>query len=103
MLHIRKHDAIEGVFRPEDLRVLIAAFDEAWKRLEKSGVRFDSDYERQQVRNTLSKCIIEEAKGGERNKDRLCDRGLLLYCQSTLHAPPRTQSEDHEEDRVVVK
>jgi hypothetical protein len=99
VLQISKHDAAEGVFQPEDLRVLVTAFDD----LEKSGARFDSDSQRQQVRDTLAKCIIEEATSGERDKGRLRDRGLLLYCQSTLRKGPRTPLEDHEKYRVVVK
>jgi hypothetical protein len=78
VLQIIKHNAAEGVFEPEDLRVLNAAFDEAWKRLEKSGVRFETDYQRHQVRNTLGKCIIEEAKTGERDKGRLRDSSAVV-------------------------
>jgi hypothetical protein len=84
---IQKYGA-EGVFQPEDLVVMVAAFDEAWHRLESSGVRFESDYELQQARNTVGKYIIEEAKKGERDKRRLRDAALLL-AQSTLRKPPR--------------
>jgi hypothetical protein len=72
----------KGAFEPEELVVLVAAFDEAWRRLEKSGVRFESDYELQRARNTLGKYIIEEAKKGERDKRRLRDQALLLYAQA---------------------
>jgi hypothetical protein len=84
VLQIIKHNAAEGIFEPEDLRVLATAFDEAWNPLEKSGVRFQTDFQRHQVRNTLGKCLIEEAKRGERDKGRLRDSALLLYCQSAL-------------------
>jgi hypothetical protein len=74
----------EGVFQPQDLRILTGAFDEAWRRLEKSGVRFDSNYQRREARNTLGKYIIDAAKDGERDKRRLRDCALLLYGQSSL-------------------
>jgi hypothetical protein len=72
----------KSAFEPEELVDLVAAFDEAWRRLEKSGVRFESNYELQRARNTLGKYIIEEAKKGEQDKRRLGDRALLLYTQA---------------------
>ena len=53
MLCIIKNDGADGVFEPEVLRVLVAAFEEAWQRLEKHGIRFASNYQREQARNTL--------------------------------------------------
>jgi hypothetical protein len=64
---------------PEDVAVLVAAFDEAWSQLEKSGVRFDTKSQRELARNTLGKSIIEDATSGERDKGRLRDNALLLY------------------------
>jgi hypothetical protein len=66
-----------------------AAFDEAWEDLEKSGLYFETDYDRQQVRNTLGKYIIEEAKKGRRDIARLRDGALLLYL-SYAKPPPLT-------------
>jgi hypothetical protein len=86
VLQLIKSLGAEGVFSPEDLSVLVAAFDEAWAGLEKSGVRFDSDYERQRARNMLGKYIIEEAKNGEHDKSRLSQAALLLYSQSGLRS-----------------
>jgi hypothetical protein len=83
VLQIVKKYGAEGVFHPEDLLVLSAAFDKAWQRLEKSGVRFKSDYQRQQARNTLGKYIIDAAKNGERDKRRLRDYAFSLYSQSS--------------------
>src|SRR5437016_11527826 len=87
VLQIIKQYGLEGSFQPEDLLVLAAAFDEAWQRVEKTGIRFGSDYYRDQARNELGKYIIEEAKRGERDKARLCDTALLLYRQTSLHDP----------------
>ena len=76
---IKEQSGVEGVFQPEDLRALGAAFDEAWEELEKSGLYFETDYQPQRVRNTLGKYIIEEAKKGQRDIVRLRDSALLLY------------------------
>jgi hypothetical protein len=82
MLQIFEKYAGKGAFQPEELLILVAAFDDAWKRLENSGVRFDSNYQREQARNTLGKFIIEGAKKGERDKHRLIDNALLFYGKS---------------------
>jgi hypothetical protein len=81
---IVKEYGADGAFQPEELLVLTAAFDEAWRRVEQTGVRFDSDYQLQQARNKLGKYIIDEAKNGERDKRRLRDNALLLYSQTNL-------------------
>ena len=92
MLRIIKAHGEEGVFPPEELLVLVAAFDEAWQQLDRSGVRFDSDYELEQARNKLGKYIIDQAKKGERDKAELRDGALLAYSQSVLQLPPRYDS-----------
>jgi hypothetical protein len=89
MLELINKHAGEGVFQPEDLCILVVAFEQAWQHLKRSGVRFGSEYQREQARNTLGKYIIEEAKKGERDKRRLRDGALLLYTKSTLGKPPR--------------
>jgi hypothetical protein len=50
----------------------------------KAAFAFDSDYEREEARNTLGKYIIDAAKDGERDKRRLRDCALLFYSQSSL-------------------
>jgi hypothetical protein len=77
------------VFDPEAIRVLTAAFDHAWQRLQNSGVRFDSDRQSEQARNALAKYIIEQARQGERDERRLRDGALLQYTQSNLKNSPR--------------
>jgi hypothetical protein len=81
MLCIIKNDGADGVFQPEVLRVLVVAFEEAWQQLEKRGIRFASNYQREQARNTLGKYIIQKALKGERDKDRLCEESLASYGQ----------------------
>jgi hypothetical protein len=84
MLQIVEKYAGKTAFEPEELTVLVAAFEDAWRRLEKSGVRFDTDYRREQARNTIGRYIIEAAQEGERDKRRLRDTALLLYSKSSL-------------------
>ena len=88
MLQIIKTHGEEGSFQPEDLIVLVAAFDEAWQQFEETGVRFTSDHELEQARNKLGKYIINQAKKGERVKAVLRDGALLAYSQSVLQLRP---------------
>jgi len=68
-----------GVFGPDDVRVLVAAFDDAWRRLLDSGVEFGSERESKAMRDMLAKSVIEQARHGERDQRRLRD-GALLHC-----------------------
>jgi hypothetical protein len=79
MLKVIEKFAPEGVFNPEDVRILVAAFDQAWAHMERSGVQFGSDYRRELARTTIGKSIIELAKQGERDIGRLRDNALLSY------------------------
>jgi hypothetical protein len=78
-----------GVFGPDDVRILVAAFDDAWRSLLASGITFESDQESNAVRDTLAKHIIEQARYGERDQRRLRDGALLHYNQSKLKSKPR--------------
>ena len=71
-----------GVFDPDDIRILVAAFDKAWETVQASGVTFDT---------VLAKHIIAAAKDGEFDQDRLCDGALLALTQSNLRSAPRTR------------
>ena len=76
------------VFDPDAVRILTTAFDAAWRRVEYSGVAFDSDHLSKQARNTLAKYIIEQARLGERDERRLRDGAFLQYSRSNLRSPP---------------
>ena len=78
-----------GVFSPDDVRILVAAFDGAWRSLLASGITFESDRESKAVRDTLAKHIIEQARYGERDQRRLRDGALLQYALSKLKSKPR--------------
>jgi hypothetical protein len=76
------------VFDPDAIRILTKAFDNAWQSVQNSGVRFDSDRQSEQARNTLAKHIIEQARQGERDERRLRDGALLQYSRSNLKIQP---------------
>jgi hypothetical protein len=82
MLRILDRHA-KGVFDPVEATVLVAAFDQAWERLERSGARYGSDRVKEAARQQLGKCIIEIAKSGERDPKILCEDALLLMAKES--------------------
>ena len=84
MLQIIKKYA-DGVFGPEEIGILVTAFDDAWRCVQKSGVKLDGQTEI--VRERLAKSIIELARLGERDPRQLCDQALFGFTQSNLNAP----------------
>jgi hypothetical protein len=88
MLQLIGRYAAEGAFSPEELMVLVAAFDAAWSQLEKSGAQL-SERRKEEARGMLAKSIIAEAKKGERDVHRLQEAALLHYAQSNLRETPR--------------
>ena len=76
-----------GVFDPDDIRILIAAFDKAWEAVQASGAIFDKA-KADSARAILAKHIIAAAKHGERDHARLRDGALLALAQSNLQTAP---------------
>ena len=74
-------------FDPEAIRILSAAFEEAWQALLRSGAKFGSD--RRAEENTLAKYMIEQAKQGELDQRRLQEGALLHFTRSNLRSLPR--------------
>jgi hypothetical protein len=66
------------VFDPDDMRILVAAFDKAWEAIQASGVIYPED------KVELVRAIIAAAKDGERDHGRLRDGALLALTQSNL-------------------
>ena len=60
LVAIDKH--AKGVFDPDDIRVLVAAFEDAWRSLADSGVSLMSDRDRDILRNELA--ILPSSGGG---------------------------------------
>jgi hypothetical protein len=73
------------VFRPEEVLILVGAFDNAWQSVLASGVRLDGDAE--PIRALLAKHIIESASRGELNQKRLCQDALDHMAMNLLNAP----------------
>jgi hypothetical protein len=74
----------EGCFGPDDVEVLVAAFDEAWKHFGTSGANFGSDSGRERARQRLARSIIVMAVAGERDIRLLRENALLHMAQSSF-------------------
>ena len=77
-----------GVFDPDEIRVLAAAFDKAWEAVQASGVTYPKA-EAELARAILAKHIIAAAKDGEFDQGRLHDGALVALAQSNLRRAPR--------------
>jgi hypothetical protein len=60
MLHLINKHVEGGVFQPEEVRILVAAFDAAWESVQSSGAQL-SDDQIEEARNLIAKIIIEAA------------------------------------------
>ena len=76
-----------GVFDPDDIRILVDAFDKAWEAVQASGAIFDTKADT--ARAILAKHIIAAAQDGERDEGRLRDGALVALAQSNLSSAPR--------------
>jgi len=72
-------------FDPDEVQILLAAFDKAWEAVQASGVRYP-EAKAEQVRAILAKHIIAAAMSGERDLGRLRDGALLTLAQSNLRS-----------------
>jgi hypothetical protein len=64
-------------FDPETIRVLSAALEDAWGRVQASGARFEDRAEA--ARTALAKQIVDIAKRGERDRKRLVEDALIRF------------------------
>jgi hypothetical protein len=76
-------------FGPDEIPILAAALEMAWKSILDSGATFSSDARAESARNTLAKHIIEAAQQGERDQRRLCESALAHLAKSSLREGPR--------------
>jgi hypothetical protein len=74
----------DDVFDPGTVSTLMAAFDSAWQSIQASGAHL-SEKQRELVRATLAKYIIEQARQGEFDQMRLRDGALLHLAKSNLN------------------
>jgi len=73
----------DGVFYPEEVAILTAAFEDAWAKLQVRRAPFSDSAERE----ILAKQIIMAAQRGERNPKRLTQDALVVI--SSLAAEPK--------------
>jgi len=78
---LEQESAIETMaFDPDDRKALVTAFEDACKRLKvddtKSAMAF-----------LVARSIVQMAKEGERNRERLTQRVIALYRKPTLEPP----------------
>jgi len=82
------HDFIKrfanGAFFPEEVQILVAAFDDAWARLQSSGAPFAEEAYAPAAREILAKRIIMAAQRGERNPRQLTDDALFHLARQSL-------------------
>ena len=69
-----------GVFQPEEVKLLVEAYDDAWRTIQASGALLDGRAEA--VREILARHIIQEAMHGERDPAQLRDAGLARLTQA---------------------
>jgi hypothetical protein len=84
-------DEHPGAFDPDDVRILVAAFEKAWASVQASGTVFDTETKAESARAILAKHIIAAAKQGERDQGRLRDGAILAFTRSNLRSAPRRQ------------
>ena len=77
-----------GVFYPEEVQILVAAFDDAWAKLQSSQAPFAEEAYAPAAREILAKHIIMAAKRGERNPRQLTDDALLHLSRQRLSKKP---------------
>jgi hypothetical protein len=77
-----------GVFDPEAVRILTAAFDKAWEQLRSSNAPFAADDYAEAARTILARHIVSAAKSGERDVGRLSDEALLHLARQKLSRTP---------------
>jgi hypothetical protein len=80
----------DGTFGPDEVRVLVAAFDAAWTSVKTSGAPFAEPRYQDTAREILARAIIQAAKAGERNERALTEAALLQLSKANLRSRPNT-------------
>ena len=80
-----------AAFDSETTELLGAAFEAAWEKLKTAGTLAEGS-DAALTRELLAKRIIEMAKRGERNPDRLVESGLDHLAKSRADSALATQS-----------
>jgi hypothetical protein len=74
----------EGAFTPEQVDILVAAFESAWATVKSSGAPFAGpDYE-ERARGLIAKAIVDAALLGELNPRALAAGALIQISRTAL-------------------
>jgi hypothetical protein len=74
----------DGLFYPEEIAILTAAFDDAWAKLQASRAPFAEQPRASAAREILAKQIIMAAQRGGRNPRHLARDALLPFSGQKL-------------------
>jgi hypothetical protein len=87
---LRKLTALgeEGVFSPEDVRVLVAAFDAVWASVKARDAPIADPIYQETAREVIAKFIIQAVKNGEREERALIEGALLQLSKADLGRRP---------------
>ena len=72
----------QSAFDPEVIETLVAAYEDAWEKIEHSGSVVASPRYRRAAREIVAKHIIEMALRGEREPARLADDAVAYFARS---------------------
>jgi hypothetical protein len=72
----------QSAFDPEIIEILVAAYEDAWEKIEQSGSAFASPRYRRAAQEIVAKRIIEMAQRGEREPTRLADDAVAYLARS---------------------
>ena len=72
-----KGSEAEGAFDPDQIRILVGAFEDAWNILLTSAGPFSEQRNRQRAREILAKQIIDLARTDEWDRHKLTESALL--------------------------
>ena len=89
MLQVLVKHALAGAFDDHQVRILVHAFDQAWKAVQDSGAPFASEGQASATRERLALRIIEIAQLGEGDPNRLRDDALLYLARTNLKSTGR--------------
>ena len=108
MLHRLARYAYGGVFNADEVRILTAAFDEAWNSVQENGGSLGTNGQAAATREFLALRIIQAARRGMRDRHRLrvCVCGHLASYQSaggvSHHLFTRAQQHLSDEQKYVA-
>ena len=84
MLQLLAKHALAGAFDDNEVRILVDAFDQAWKAVQDSEAPIASEGHVNATRERLALRIIEIAQLGERDPNRLREDALLYLERTNL-------------------